>query len=76
MSRAKCEKKLKLQLKIKSLFADPHAENYPGLHIPMYTFGWMFSVINPLIYVVFNEAYKESLKETLSAAIFCTKKKC
>jgi hypothetical protein len=25
----------------------------------MYTFGWLFSLVNPIIYVLLNEAYKQ-----------------
>ena len=41
----------------------------------MYTFGYLFSVVNPIIYVILNETYKEPLKDALSATLSCLRMK-
>lgn len=47
------------------LIIDPSADRFPSWHVPLYTFGWLFGVINPVIYVAINNAYKEAFKCTL-----------
>lgn len=51
------------------LSLDPEAKKYPNWHIPSYIFGWMFGVINPIIYVAFNQTYREAFRETLTELI-------
>ncbi|TRY67714.1 hypothetical protein TCAL_02749 [Tigriopus californicus] len=51
------------------LSIDPEAKKFPNWHIPSYIFGWMFGVVNPIIYVAFNQTYREAFRVTLSALI-------
>ncbi len=48
--------------------ADPQAERYPSWHVPLYFFGWSFGVINPVIYLAFNQTYREEHLASLAAA--------
>lgn len=49
-------------------FSDPGAAKYPRWHVPLYMFGWAFGVVNPLIYALCNQTYREAYKSTLRKA--------
>jgi hypothetical protein len=40
---------------------------YPKWHIPLYAFGWAFGIVNPIIYVAFNQSYRAAFTEAIES---------
>ena len=47
----------------------PPNDNLPGLHIFTYILLWMTSLINPFIYVISNNFYRQAFKKTFGLMV-------
>ena len=46
------------------LVLDPSADLVPMVHIPVYILAWLSPVVNPVVYVLFNQSYRQAFTDT------------